>query len=142
MIFIPIILAEIIKRIKLAKPIIEKTQKYVSGINIIIMSILGYIGIAIQSETLLNNPSSIIKQLIALTILFTIMHLVGYMIAFWRPRKDKISVATSNTYMNSSLAFVIAVEFFPPEIVLISIVAQLTWNIFPGIFKQILKRVP
>ncbi|KKT19330.1 MAG: Bile acid:sodium symporter family protein [Candidatus Peregrinibacteria bacterium GW2011_GWA2_43_8] len=141
MIFTPIILAEIIKKIQSAKPTIEKVKKYVSGINIIIMSILGYIGIAIQSDTLLNNPLSIIKQLIALTILFAVMHVIGYMIGFWRPREDKIAIATSNTYMNSSLAFVIAVEFFPPEIVLISIVSQLTWNLFPGIFKQILRIV-
>lgn len=138
-IFIPLILSAIIKKIGSAKPTIEKFKKYASTISIIIMSITGYIGIAIQSDALLNNPSSIIKQLIALTILFTIMHIIGYAIGFWRPREDKISIATSNTYMNSSLAFVIAVEFFPPEIILISVVAQLTWNIFPGIFKQALK---
>lgn len=141
MIFIPIILSQTIKRLKRTKPTIAKMQKYISGINILVMSVLGYIGISIQSDTLLNNPSSIIKQLLALTILFASMHLIGYMIGFWRPKEDKISIATSNAYMNSSLAFVIAVEFFPPEIVLISIVAQLTWNFFPGIFKQILKKV-
>ena len=141
MIFTPIILAEIIKKIRTIKPFLEKSKKHFSAINIILMSLLMWIGIAPQADTFLHNPLSIIKQLIALIILFTTMHFIGYMIAFWRKKEDKISISTSMTYMNNSIAFVIAVEFFPPEVVLITIVSQLTWNTFPSIFKQISKHL-
>ena|SRR3989339_55027 len=141
MIFIPIIFAEIIKKIGQTKPLIESIKKYASPTNIILMAILMWIGIAPQSETFLTNPLSIISQLVALIILFVLMHFIGYILAFWRPREDKIAISTSLTYMNNSLAFVIAVEFFPPEVVLITIVSQLVWNTMPGIFKQISKHL-
>ncbi|MFA6529125.1 MAG: bile acid:sodium symporter [Candidatus Gracilibacteria bacterium] len=141
MIFTPIILSEIIKKIRSVQPFVEKSKKHFSAINIILMSLLMWIGIAPQADTFLHNPLSILKQLIALIILFTATHIIGYMIAFWRTKEDKISISTSLTYMNSSLAFVIAVEFFPPEVVLITIVSQIVWNTFPGIFKQVSKHI-
>lgn len=138
MIFTPIILSEIIKKIRAVKPLKEKSEKYFSAINIILMATLMWAGIAPQANTFLYNPLSIIRPLIALILLFTATHIVGYMIAFWRKKEDRIAISTSLTYMNNSLAFVIAVEFFPPEIVLITIISQLVWNTFPGLFKLVI----
>lgn len=79
----------------------------------------------------------------ALFILFILFHFAGYSIIFWRDRQVRLTVSTSLTYMNFTLAIYLAGQFFPTDQdVLVPIILSLIpWSLTVIPYKEIVKRM-
>jgi bile acid:Na+ symporter, BASS family len=134
---VPLIAAQITR--KYAMSLIEKTKKGYSGISILFMGIIIYIVIAVQTKTILADPLAVIPDTLWLYSLFFILQIVGYFSAFWRKKEDKIALSVSKAYMNNALAIVLALQFFGPQVALLTVLSEIPWGTTLGIFKYMLR---
>lgn len=137
--FVPLVLAEIIK--KTMPEIINATKSYYGFISIFFVSALAYIGISIQANEILRNPVSTLINVLWVYALFIFLHILGYFVAFWRNKEDKVALSVAKTYMNISLALGLALAFFPPKIALIVVLGNIPWNTTLGPFNYFLKKL-
>lgn len=135
--FVPLILAQSMRKIN--RKFIQDTQTYYGGINILIIMLLIYIIIAKQSYEITHNPINILIEIIWLYILFFFFHIIGYYVAFWRNKKDKIALSVSRTYLNTALAIGLAITYFDPKIALLIALSEIPWGTTLGLFKFALK---
>ncbi len=138
LIFVPLIISQTLKRTPAAF-FIEKTKKYYSAISILVITLIIFIAVSVQAEFIIQNPIEALSNLAWVYGFFILMHILGYLAVFWRKKEDRIAVSIVNTYMNSALAIVLAVQFFTPEVVLITVLAQAPWNTLLQPFKWIVK---
>lgn len=137
--FVPLLSSEIIKKTK--PKIINATKSYYGFISIFLVGFLAYIGIAIQADEILRSPVSAFLNILWLYALFIFLHILGYLVAFWRNKEDKIALSVAKTYMNSSLALGLAIAFFPPKIVLLMVLAEIPWITALAPFNYFLKKL-
>lgn len=135
--FIPFISAQILKKTK--PKFIEETKPWYGFINIFFISLLVYTIFAIQANEIFKNPVSIFLNILWAYALFMLLHVGGYLVAFWRNKEDKIALSVSKTYMNTSLALGLSLAFFTPQIALIVVLAEIPWTTTLGPFKYFLK---
>ncbi len=135
---VPLFSAQIIR--KTNPKIINATKPYYGFISIVIISFLVYIGIANQTNEILRSPISAVLNILWLYGLFIFLHIIGYLVAFWRNKEDKIALSVARTYMNNSLALGLAIAFFPPKIVLLMVLSEIPWNTTLGPFNYFLKK--
>lgn len=81
---------------------------------------------------------SLLFDVLWLYILFIILFLAGYFMAFWRKKEDKIALAVSKSYMNNALAIGLAFAFFDPRITILMVLSEIPWNTTLGLFKLLL----
>ncbi|MFH0906900.1 MAG: bile acid:sodium symporter [bacterium] len=110
-IFIPFILSSFIKRI--SGKIVNRTQKYYSAVSIIVMSfvIAGAISKTDFLQTI-SNDKLILYPFILLFLLVGLRHIFGYCLVYRSNNKIRIASSLSISHTNSTLAIVVAAEFF------------------------------
>ena len=126
-ILIPFAIAKIIKHVIYKNDMAKYDEYYNSGI-IILLSIMIMVSIAFNSEHILLNLSSHIKTMGILFLMFIFLQLLGYFSVFWHKKGEKIAVANAKMIINNILGVVLALAFFPPEILTIVIVSLIPWN--------------
>ena len=136
LILLPIIFSEIIK--KYFKKTVEKTKASFSAINIIILSLFLYTVIGMQAETITSNLANVLKYLLIVYPVFILLHGLGYLSAYGRNKKDKISFAVSKAYMNNGLGILLAAKFFNPEITLLLVLSEIPWSTLLKPFQKII----
>lgn len=137
MILVPLFCAQIVKKTK--PSVIEKTKHMYTAISIICISFITYAVIAPQSSDILTSPWRILTQLFWLYLLFFSLQIIGYFLAFWRKKEDKIAIGVSKTYMNNALAIVLAFSFLTPEIALIAVISEIPWSTTLGMFRWFIR---
>lgn len=135
-VFIPMVISQLIK-LKFQKTI-NKTKDYYTSINILLIFLLVYTSIGFQKEVILDDPISIIWQLIFVYIIFILLHFAGYLISFWHNRKDKISIIIGKVYMNNGLGIVIAAAYFDPKIITLMVLSEIPWSTCLPPFRRII----
>ncbi len=112
-IFIPFILAELVKYLwpQISK-IIIKSSSYVSVI------LLGLIIAAVtsrQADTIIASAAGgqALSWLVWLVAFFLLLHVLGYVVIFWRSVQDRFTISVCLTYMNFLLAIYLVDNFFP-----------------------------
>jgi len=135
---VPLLSAQIIR--KTSSKIINATKSYYSLISIFLVSALAYIGISTQANEIIRNPVSAFLNILWVYALFIFLHILGYLVAFWRNKEDKVALSVAKTYMNISLALGLALAFFPPKIALIVVLGNISWNTTLGPFNYFLKK--
>ena len=63
-----------------------------------------------------------------LFLMFIFLQLLGYFSVFWHKKGEKIAVANAKMIINNILGVVLALAFFPPEILTIVIVSLIPLN--------------
>jgi predicted Na+-dependent transporter len=71
-------------------------------------------------------------------MLFIILHVVGYLLAFRQERQNKISICIGMAYMNNGLAIVLAAKYFDPHILVFVLLSELPWDTLIVPFKKVL----
>ncbi len=124
-IFIPFLSSTIFR--KFLKKFIYNTKKYYSSISIIAITfiIIGAIAKVEVTQIISNKGLSIIFPFFLLFVLSTLLFLVGYLAAHKGNKESKITSSLSIAYMNSTLAIVIAAEFFSSETLLLVTLYQI-----------------
>ena len=61
------------------------------------------------------SPTYIFATLGALVGVFALLHALGYVAAFWREKRERVTISVCLTYMNFVLALYLADTFFPGQ---------------------------
>lgn len=125
MIIVPMLLSQVFKKYFPQK--VDKLKPTFSAINVLIMTFILYTVIGVQRDMIFANFSEIIISLVAVYLVFIALHILGYLLAFKLPYKDKITFVITKTYVNNALAIVIAAKFFTPTITLLMVLSELPW---------------
>ena len=135
LVFLPMILSRLIRIYFPA--LIRKTQHFFTSANVLLLFAFVYLTISSQSHIILANPSGLIWKVAILYLVFTILHVVGYLIGFKENKKDRISIAIGAAYMNNGMAIVLAVSYFKPEILILMILSEIPWSTLLAPFKKV-----
>jgi len=116
------------------KKMIKSSIKYHKIISILALTIVAYLVIIPNSETIRNNFLSIIPILIGVYILYSVLCLTSFALSKNREPKEQAAIIITRVYMNNALAIVLAYQFFSPEIALITVLAEIPWFTTFGIY--------
>lgn len=136
-IYIPFILAQLFKRFWQQE--INKISNTFKPISVILLGLLIMVIVAKQADAIVGGFN--LGGIILLFIFFLALHFVGYFIAFWRDKRDRITITVCLTYMNFTLAIELANDFFnEPNIVIPVILSVIPWAIMFIPFKYLTNR--
>lgn len=135
-IFVPMIIAQIIK--KYFNSSVEKAKPFFISINVMVLSLMVYATFGSQRERVLSDPINVLWNILALYLVFTILHIVGFLIVKNRKIEDKISVVVSNAYMNNGMAIVLATLFFDSAMITFIVLSEIPWNTMLEPFRRII----
>jgi BASS family bile acid:Na+ symporter len=139
LVFIPMIIAEIIKR---NLPIlVKKAQHFFTSANVLILVTFVYVTLASQRGAILENPLSIIWKIVVLYIVFILLHVIGYYAYLKGSKESRISVAIGAAYMNNGMAIVLAASYFSPEVLVLMVLSEFPWNTMLEPFKRVMRYV-
>lgn len=135
-VFLPMILSQVVKRNVPA--IVNRNQHLFTSANIMLLFIFIYITISLQSDSILDNPLSLIWKAGVLYLVFVLLHVTGYLVCYKKNKEDKIALSVSAAYMNNGLAIVLASTYFGPEILVLMVLSQIPWATLLAPFKRVI----
>ncbi len=133
--FPPLILAQGARVLFHAK--IEATSFTLKPLSMLLLGLImaGVIG-SNASELAKTVTLSFLPVIGALLSFILLTHIIGYVVAFHRGHKEKVSYAIALAYMNIVLAIYIAGRFFPdPQTILTVVTALLFWTVIFAPFR-------
>ncbi len=126
-IFIPLVIAKIIKR-TIVPDIITSIQSYLNIKIILLLSFMIMISISFQAEEILATLPDQIKTLLLLFSAFIVFQGIGYYCVSWKNKGEKLAVSNSCMIMNNILGIVLALAFFEKEVLTIVLLSLIPWN--------------
>ena len=138
-VFVPMLISQIIRKYFLNT--IQRMKYVFTPINIFILSLMVYIVIGSQSESLINFSADILFKGVFLYIVFILLHAIGYLLAYKQDRQNKISISIGAAYINNGLAIVLAAKYFDPYILLLMVLSELPWNTLLAPFRKVMNLV-
>ncbi|MEK9656984.1 MAG: hypothetical protein VW378_01260 [bacterium] len=130
-IFIPLLIAKILKRIVLKKVIISlNLPDYYNMAILILLYFMISTAVAFQANEILQNWQSFLLDTGYLFMAFLVFQFIGYFSLFWMKKGDKIAAANSTMIMNNVLGIVLAIAFFSnePKILIYVTLSFIPWN--------------
>lgn len=140
-IFLPFALAQFVKKFFPRQLWRERRWHAIVSTILLLMIIAGIV--AGQADYILGGllTGQTVKQLLVLVVFFAVLHLVGYWALGVRKRGERLATTVCLTYMNFTLAIVIANQFFgDPKVVVPVVLSVLPWAILLPIFKRLVTR--
>lgn len=139
LVFVPLIISQILKKVFPGK--INNIKHLFTPVNIIILFIIVYASIGSQRNLILDNFVDIIWKIGFLYLVFILLHIIGYLIAFKQNKENKIAISIGATYVNNGMAIVLAALYFEPAILVLMVLSEIPWNTLPGPFIRVLKYI-
>lgn len=136
-VFVPMVCSQMLKCVNKEK--VKQVDFSFSAINIILIFFIVYAAIGYQSDVILSNYSRLLGQLVGLYIVFVGLHGAGYYMVYKMDRKTRVAVAITHTYMNNSIAIILAAAFFHPSVLILAVLSELPWNTLLPVFKLFLR---
>lgn len=136
-VFLPMIVAQVVK--KYFSPAIIRKQYLFTSINILLLFALIYAVIASQHEVIIRDSVSLIWQVVFLYLIFIVLHLIGYLMAWKQNKENKVAITIGLAYMNNGMAIVLAASYFDPSIMVLMILSEIPWSTMLAPFKRIIK---
>ncbi len=141
-IFLPFILAEVMKRV--ARPQVKKYIPHSKPVSLLLIGLLTASLVSKQASILVSGMLSgeYIVHLILISLVFLVLHVIGYYSAFWLQPESRVAVVVGFVYMNIALGIYIVDAFFPssPEVIALVVLAMLPWALFLQPFGFIIKK--
>lgn len=141
-IFIPFVLAQFI-RFTLGS-VVEKTQKIFKPISVLLLALLIAVVISKQAGVILDGiyGGEALGYLAVLGIFFLFLHVAGYFAIFWRSAEDRVTITVCLTYMNFTLAIVLADTFFVDSAIVVPVVLSvIPWALFLVPYKFTMRKL-
>jgi len=136
MVFVPMIAAQLLHNH--FKLLIEKKRHLISPVNMLVLSLMVYIVIGSQRDSLLTFSEELLLKLAVLYLLFIVLHGLGYLLAIRQNRQNRISICIGLAYMNNGLAMVLAAKYFDPYILMMMLLSELPWDTLIVPFRKVL----
>lgn len=137
MIFLPLVVSQIVK--KYLPSLVTKTQHLFTSVNILLLFALIYAVIASKRDVILNDSVRLLLQLSFLYLIFILMHITGYLIAYKQKKENKIAITIGAAYMNNGMAIVLAAAHFEPSILVMMILSEIPWSTLLAPFKRLIR---
>lgn len=139
-IFLPFVFAIIVKRLSLKK--VARIAPHTKPISILLLGLLIASAVAPYADRLqasfVTHPLTALFLLVLLFVFFTILHLLGYYVIWWKSKPDRQTITICLTYMNFTLAIYLASRFFPDPVVVLTLVLSIVpWAIMLPLWKKI-----
>ena len=135
-IFVPMLLSQVIR--KFFTKTIHKTKHLFTSINILLLSIMVYIVMGSIRDVVIVDSMDIIMQVVFLYIIFSLLHVIGYLLAYKQNNQNKITISIGAAYMNNSMAIVLAAKYFDPYILVLMALSALPWTTMLAPFRKII----
>jgi predicted Na+-dependent transporter len=118
---------------------IIKRQHLFTSINILLLFFLVYAVMGSQRDIIINNSIRIIWQIVFLYLIFILLHIIGYLIAYKQNKENKVAITIGAAYMNNGMAIVLAATHFEPSILVLMVLSEIPWNTLLAPFRRIIK---
>lgn len=140
-ILLPFVLAQLLRLMWPQK--LQATFFTFKPISVILLGLLIAGVVAKQAHVILNGlGTTILFQLIVLSIFICALLAVGYFIAFWRSPQERMTITVCTTFMNFTLAIYLAGEFFPdPSVTLATVLVIFPWSLLLLPYRFVLSHV-
>lgn len=131
-VFLPMFMGNLTQRILLSKYGIEKFNREIK-MKFPSLSTLGVLGIvfvamALKANTIISNPSIILKSFIPILLLYTINYIIStYIGKMFLSREDAIALVYGTVMRNLSIALAIAMSVFGKEGADIALIIALSY---------------
>ncbi|MCK5700852.1 MAG: bile acid:sodium symporter, partial [Cyclobacteriaceae bacterium] len=135
-IFIPMLLSQVIR--KFFTKTIHKTKHLFTSINILLLSIMVYIVMGSIRDVVIVDSLDIIMQVVFLYFIFSLLHVIGYLMGYKQNNQNKITISIGAAYMNNSMAIVLAAKYFDPYILVLMVLSELPWTTMLAPFRKII----
>lgn len=139
-VFIPMLISQIVR--KYFQKTVHRKKYLFTPINIFILSLMVYVVMGSQREVIIHETSTILFQLAFLYVVFILLHVIGYVMAYKNKRQNKISITIGAAYMNNGLAIVLAAKYFEPSILVLMVLTELPWNTLLAPFRKVVSIIP
>lgn len=138
-IFIPFVLAVIVRRIFPKTTALIKNRTKPVSIIFLGLIIMGAVGKQVgAAEAITADWFNLAITIAVLYIFFLITNIIGYFSFWWEPHETKQTISISLACMNFTLAIYLASQFFPePGIVLPLVFAIIPWVTFMPIWMRV-----
>ena len=137
LVFVPLILSQIIK--KIVPGTINKGKHIFTSVNILILFLIVYTAMGSQRDVILSNSVDILLQIGFLYLIFILLHVIGYLMGYNQNKESKVAIAIGAAYMNNGMAIVLAAIYFEPSILILMVLSEFPWNTLLAPFRRILK---
>jgi bile acid:Na+ symporter, BASS family len=137
LVFIPLLLSVLIKKIIPAT--VERAKNKFTAVNIAIIFIMVYAAMGSQRTLIFTDSVNILRMIGFLYIIYIILHLTGYLIAFNQNRESKIAITIGTAYRNNGMAIVLAAIHFEPAILVLMVLSEFPWNTLLAPFRRVMK---
>ena len=135
LVFLPLILSQIIK--KIVPEAVNRGKHIFTSVNIIILFIIVYASMGSQRSVILSNTVDIIWQTGFLYLVFILLHVIGYLTGYNQDKESKTAIVIGAAYMNNGMAIVLAALYFNPSILVLMVLSELPWNTLLAPFRKI-----
>lgn len=131
-VFLPMLMGNVTQRILLSKYGIEKFNSEIK-MKFPTLSTVGVLGIvfvamALKADTIITNPSIIVKSFIPILLLYTINYIIStYIGKIFLNREDAIALVYGTVMRNLSIALAIAMSVFGKEGADIALIIALSY---------------
>lgn len=122
------------------KPIKELTRSNSKAAAILFLSIVNSIAFSKQRDFILENFDSIFIYLLALTLMFIIFFMIGWLWPSDNKSENQIATTISSGLMNNMLGLSIALVYFDPHTTMFLAMSMFIWIASVPIFSRFLRK--
>ena len=137
-VFTPLLFYAACTKVRTIRQKIEPTAKPLA-ILLTLVTIVLIIGK--ERTTILSNPQQLALHILVASLTFFVLYLVGWQLGLNQERKEKISFALCSGVNNTGLGMSIALLYFPAEVALFMVVAEIPWTLMIIPFKTLIDRL-
>jgi len=135
-IIVPFVLAQIVQRVSHVK--IHKLSFSFKSISLVLLGLLIASSIAVNAGAINVALNDLSSSLIILFLFFIGVHLFTHFVFFRKSYKEQVTIASSVTFMNFTLAIYLASLYVPdPRVLLILVISIIPWALLLIPFKYV-----
>lgn len=138
--FVPIALSRVVRR--WFGGVSDFLHPRASALNVLTLFFVCFAPVSANRSLLLERPARLLGQLAVVVAAFVLLHLMGYLVAPGRSRRDRLALASARAYMNLGLAILIAADHYSPEILTVVVIGALPWSTLVKPFEMAARRLP
>ncbi len=114
--------------------IVVATKSYHKLFSIIALAAVAYVVIVPYSSTILHDIFTVIPLLLGTYVFFVVLCVSSFFLSFGTIPQERIAIIVSRIYMNNALGIVLAAQFLPPDVTLITILSEIPWFTTFGLY--------
>ncbi|NDE91025.1 MAG: hypothetical protein EB059_07825 [Alphaproteobacteria bacterium] len=139
MIIVPLLACFALNR--MAPMTVQKIKPVAAAWSVILITISIVVIVAQIKHHIFENPSLLVEGFVWITFIFALNYLVfGWMLGHRQPRDIQNAMAVCSGANNTALTIVLAVLYFPPQVTVLMVIAEIIWIIALPLYRMFYAR--